>query len=252
MISVQNLNDAMLSELDAEGSDRYLFDQDIKPAVSRAVDWLVSVFNAAFSNNKLSEENLRDLIHTTIFQPSDFSRVTFTGHSTFNHKVWSIMGVYPEAEVYPEATAVQLSNKYTSVHRPDLTFIDSDYSAGKLTLEQWNEAKKNVFMSSNVYMSGGLKRYGYKPFSTYESTDSNARIKEIQIRPDSKCTFVGIEYLKYPDHPELITDEIDLPESLFNLVKDRALHYISVKQGDSTNLYSIKQSDVNQLIQIMT
>ena len=52
MIAVQTVVDRMKSVLDAEGSDRYLFDQDFKPAINSAIDWLVAVFNAAFSDKK--------------------------------------------------------------------------------------------------------------------------------------------------------------------------------------------------------
>ena len=77
MIPVQNLVDFMKFELDAEGSDRYLFDQDFKPAINSAMNWLVSVFNRAFENDKLSSENLRDLIKTRVWVANNFSRIKF-------------------------------------------------------------------------------------------------------------------------------------------------------------------------------
>jgi len=64
MIPVQAVVDLMKAEIDSEGSERYLFDQDFKPAINSAIDWLVFVFNRAFENNKFSGEHLNDLIRT--------------------------------------------------------------------------------------------------------------------------------------------------------------------------------------------
>ena len=54
MIAVATLDELIRSRLDAIGSDRYLFDQDIKPAINSAIDISVAMFNAAFASNKLS------------------------------------------------------------------------------------------------------------------------------------------------------------------------------------------------------
>jgi hypothetical protein len=62
MIPVQTIVDRVTSILDAEGSDRYLFDQDFKPAINLTKDWVVAVFNKAFADKKLSEENLKELV----------------------------------------------------------------------------------------------------------------------------------------------------------------------------------------------
>ncbi len=62
MIAVQTVVDRMIFGLDAEGSDRYTFENDFKPAINSSVEWLQAVFNQAFADKKLTEENLRDLV----------------------------------------------------------------------------------------------------------------------------------------------------------------------------------------------
>jgi hypothetical protein len=45
-----------------------------------------------------------------------------------------------------------------------------------------------------------------------------------------------------------MTDVIDFPNSVFQLLFDKALNYIAYKQGDQTNLYSVSSTDINQLL----
>ena len=61
MIAVSTVIERMQAILDAEGSTRYTFDRDYKPAINYAIEYYCSVFNSAFGNNKLTEENLREL-----------------------------------------------------------------------------------------------------------------------------------------------------------------------------------------------
>ncbi len=97
MISVNAIVDRMISVLDAEGSDRYLFDQDFKPAINSSIDWLVAVFNSAFADKKISEENLRDLIRTSIWQASTYSRIHLDdSDDVLGYQIWSLLGIFPD------------------------------------------------------------------------------------------------------------------------------------------------------------
>jgi len=250
MISAQSVVDRMKSVLDAEGSDRYLFEQDFKPAINSAIDWLVAVFNAAFSDKKLSEEDLRELVKTTIWQANSFSRIQFN-ETALGYKIWSILAVSPEPVVYPTTTPPQLVSPEKSVFRGDLSLVDSYYSAKRLTIEEWNENRKNVFASGNESLLNGLKTYSYLGHANYGSSNYNAGGEEIQIRPSVAGNFVAVSVLKNPSKINLVTDNIEFPETIMDLLFQKSLNFIAYKQGDQTNLYSVTTQDVSTLVKLM-
>lgn len=250
MIAVQKVVDRIESILDAEGSDRYTFDQDYRPAINSSIEWLQSVFNRAFADKKLTEENLRDLIRTVVYQTSSFSRVKLDSVS-MNASVWSILKVNPEPTVYPStATINTLPNAYDSQFRSDVTYVRSSYSAKRLSTEQWEENRGNIFEAGNNILLNDFKKYAYLGDANYSSSGYGS-FPEIEISPEIPNQFVGITFLKYPTPINLSTDSIEFPETLINLVVQKALNYISFKQGDQTNLYSVTSRDVQTLVQLM-
>ena len=250
MINTQAVVDRMKSVLDAEGSDRYLFDQDFKPAINSAIDWLVAVFNSAFSDKKLSEEDLRELVKTSVWQANSFSRIHFD-EAALGYKIWSILGIFPEPTVYPATQPQPILSAAESLHISNLTYIDSQHSAKRLTIEEWNENRKNVFSAGNETLANGLKSYAYLGHGNYSSSQYNAGGEEIQIRPSVAGQFVGVTVLKSPDKVSSVSDNIEFPETVFDLLFQKALNYISYKQGDNTNLFSVTAQDVSTLVKLM-
>jgi hypothetical protein len=251
-ISVKTINDRMLANLDAEGSERYLFDQDIKPAINNAMEVLISMFNAAFAENKLSPESLRDLVKVKIWQTNKYSRVSYNSQDT-GHPFWTILAVYPKPKVNKGVAASPVTDPSESKFRGDLSFIESEFSAKRLTLEQWNENKKNVFFAGNETLKGALEDYAYLDFADYSSTSytGNPGQTEIQIRPNIPNELVAISYLKYPNQVLTINDTIEFPESLTSMIMDISLNYISYKQGDATTLYQVTERNIVKLINLI-
>ena len=250
MIPAQQVVDLMTFELDSEGSDRYLFDTDFKPAINSAIKWLVFVFNRAFETNKFSGENLRDLIKTRIWVANSFSRVKYN-EVVVGDELWSYLGVHPEPSVFPIASVPPVQpNAYTSAFIPSVSYIGSDYSAKKFSVEKWNETKRNVFEAGNNIMTGDFKSYAYLTDINYESS-TYLQDREIEIRPSVAGQFVGITYLKVPSEIVLITDDIEFPSSLVTLLVQKSLNFISIKQGDQTTLFSVTDKDVNLLINLI-
>lgn len=250
MIAVQTVVDRMKSVLDAEGSDRYLFDQDFKPAINSAIDWLVAVFNAAFSDKKLSEEDLRELVKTTIWQANSYSRIRFD-ETALGYKIWTILGISPEPTITPATIPPSLPSPETSVYRSDLSFIDSEYSARRLSIEEWNENRKNVFSAGNEVISNSLKSYAYLGHGNYGSSNYNAGGEEIQIRPSVAEQFVAVTVLKNPDKITQITDDIEFPSPIIDILYQKALNFIAYKQGDQTTLFTVTSRDVATLVKLM-
>lgn len=251
MILVADIIPKIEAFLDAEGSDRYSFDRDYMPAINYACDFYVSVFNAAFGQKKLSEENLRELVRVTTFQTSKYSRIDL--NSIPDKKVWTVLVVSPEPILDPETLPIVNPNPSISIVVPDVTFVSSDYAAGRLTLEEWGESAKNIFMAGNSSLgNSSFKKYAYKNSSTIKTGPLDSElITEIEIRPFLNEQFSCVTYLKYPDQVTSIDGSIEFPKSMSNLIIDKALNFISGKQGDGTNLYSITEREVSNLVSLM-
>lgn len=248
MIPVQTIVDRVTSILDAEGSDRYLFDQDFKPAINLTKDWVVAVFNKAFAEKKLSEENLKELVKTKVWTTSTFSRINIDP-SVIN--VWSILGIIPKPTVYPAASIPTVGvNPDTSTLETGVSYISSEFSARRLTVEEWNENKNNVFEAGNNVLTTSFTEYAYLNQGDYSSTNYTTA-GEIEVRPSVPTEFVAITYLTYPLDINVIGDSIEFPQTLTDLIVNKVLNYISFKQGDQTNLFSVSGAEVATLVKLM-
>lgn len=245
-IPVQTVVTQMNSALDAEMSDRYLFDLDHRPAIHYALTSIQTALNSVFANTKAPAESLRELINTRIWQTNDYSRFTFNSADLSGEKLWTILSVHPEAKTIEPATIDPLILGAESKVRLNLTYLDSDYSCDRLSFEQWSQNKKNIFLPGNTeILQAGLKRYAYLDFSSYVSDNYNpAGIYEIPIRPDVARKLIGVRYLRVPVMPVLITDNIEYPESLVNLITSAALSFIGWKQNNGTSLIQVSTMDV--------
>ena len=144
-----------------------------------------------------------------------------------------------------------LPNDYTSLFIPTVSYIKSQYTASLMSLEKWNENANNIFEAGNsVLLQDGLKSYAYKTTVDYSSS-SYLQSKEIEIRPEVPGQFVAITYLKTPDNINLITDEIEFPDSITTLIVRKSLNFLATKQGDKTTLFGITENDVNSLLKLI-
>jgi hypothetical protein len=249
MISVQTVVDRLAFVLDAEDSERYTFENDYKPAINSSVEWLQAVFNKAFADKKLTEEDLKELIKVTVFQTSQYSRINL---DLITDSIWSLLRINPEPVLHPAgATITTTANPEQSLWRSDLSYIKGKFATKLLSLEQWEESVDNVFAAGNERLLNSFKSYAYLNFAGYGSSSYDAGGPEIEIRPEIPNEFVGVTYLKYPTPVAVIGDEIELPKSLTNLVFEKAANFIAWKQGDQTNLYAVSEKDVMTLIKLM-
>jgi hypothetical protein len=251
MIPVSEIVTRVQSILDAEGSDRYLFNQDYRPAINSAKDWVVSVFKAIFADKAVSEESLRDLVVSKVYQTSALSRINLS-QGLLGDEIWSILSVNPEAITYPNQNIIPVANPYDSLYRNDLTYLESEYSAKRSTIEEWENSKTNIFQAGNPTVLNGYKTYSYLNTINYASSSYNAGAAEIEISPKLENKLVGVRYLKYPNNVSLLTDNLEFPRSILELMVQKTANFISFKQGDQTNLYAVTKGDINTLIQLMS
>ena len=245
-IPVQIVVTQMNAALDSEGSDRYLFDLDHRPGIHYALREVQTALNSLFANTKAPAESLRELINTRIWQVNDYSRLTFNPADLNNEKLWTILSVHPEVVTIEPPVIDQTITGAQSKVRLDLTYKSSDFSCDRLSMEQWSQNKNNIFLPGNTgILQFGLKRYAYLDFSSYVSNNYNPDgIYEIEIRPDVSRKLVGMRYLRVPVMPNLITDSIEYPESLINLIVSSALSFIAWKQNNGTTLMQVSMMDV--------
>lgn len=242
----------MLAKLDAENSDRYTFEQDTKFAITSAVEIVISIFNQAFGSNKLSPECLREITFVKIWQLNDYSRFTYNKSDT-NHALWTIVGIYPKPKTNRGVSSSPTGDKSKSKFRADLSYISSDKSCKRLSMEEMNTNKKNAFMPGNNILKGELVEYAYIDFANYTSNSyvGNTDKTEIQIHPDIPNELVALAYLKYPEPISSLNDIIEFPENLSTMITDVALHNLAYKMGDQTSLYSVSDRSISQLVGLM-
>lgn len=249
-ILVTAIEKRMNQALDSENSERYLFEQDFKPAINSAKDIIVTLLNEAFAKNKISPESLRELSKIKIWQASQYSRVSFSA-ADVGHSLWTILAVYPNPVCNRAPTSTATTDKSKSIFRKDISFVSSTQSAKRLNFEEWNENIQNAFMPGNNVLAsaGGLQEYAYLDFADYSSTSytGNNGLYEITIRPAIPGGLVALAYLKYPSDIANESDSVEFPESLTQLITDIALNQIAIKQGDNTNLYGTAKDWINNL-----
>jgi hypothetical protein len=251
MILASVIHSRILSKLDAEGSQRYTFDEDTKYAINSAMEELISWLNEAFGEKKLAPENLRELTKVKVWKANSYSRVSFNS-AEVGHELWSIISVFPKPVVNKKSAVPAGGSDSESKFCPDVSFIGGAKPAKRLTHEQWADGENNAFMSGNSVLQGELAEYAYLDFSDYSSTTypGNADKNEITIRPDVSNEFVAIGYLKYPNQVSAIGDSIEFPKSLTELITEIALSKIAEKQGEAPTI-QISTQNVNRLVSLI-
>ena len=256
MIPVLTIVERCASALDAEqgfpayDQGRYTFERDYKPAINGAQEWLVSVFNSVFADNKLSEENLRDLSKVRCFLTSQYSRVTMDS-ADLGESVWTINAVYPK--ITSTGTTPLQPDASRSVYAPLVSYITSDKSAKRLTLEEVNDAKTNPFSPGNsIQTSEQLIEYAYLNFTDYTGgyTLSTTDKTELEILPSVGQELVAIAYLKYPASITVIGGNVEMPLTLIDLIVNKTLANLNYKQGDN-ELWQRVERDQRKLITLM-
>jgi len=121
--------------------------------------------------------------------------------------------------------------------------------AKRLTLEEWEEKSEDPFSpGTSQSIPSMFLRPAYLGPGRYFDADHDF----IFIRPASLVTDnVGIWYLQNPTVVTSTASEIEFPQSLFQLLVDKALGYISLQHGNDSKYGQNVEKDLLQLIQIM-
>jgi hypothetical protein len=249
-ILAQDIADEMRAALDAEGADYYDDVLDIIPAINNAVRWVESVINKTLGQKKPGEEILRDITIASVFRTSQDSRLSL---NNFPFEVWTILSVEPLPITGNTGAAVPaMPNDKQSYSRPDLYHVKSTKSSKRLTGEEWTiSVNENPFAPG--YDGGAIcddiKEYAYLNPVTYGPSNTVVIASEIEISPVLNKQLVTVFYAKKPTAIVALTGNIEFPSTIFQLLLSKSLQFISIKQGDGTNLWTVSQNDVNVLLQ---
>ena len=249
--TAQSLRDQLAFALDAENSDHYRDDLDYIPSINAATKWLTAVVNSAFGENKIGEEFFRELSYSGVFRTSNTSRVSL---DVFPTEVWTVLAVMalPTTESNggtPPATPDNTS----SYHLSDLIHVSSLNACKRISIESWTDG---LFNPTEAGYEGNqicdeLKLYSYLQPINYRSVSRGENSQEIEIRPAVKNGKVTVFWAKKPDEITSLSQQIDFPNSVFQLLFDKALNYIAYKQGDQTNIYGVTNNDIQQLLTVL-
>jgi len=257
-IQSQIIVDRCLSLLDAEGSDRFTWDEDFIYAIRAANEYVISIFNAAYAQNKLSEENLKELTMMKVWQTSIFSRFAFDS-TQVGQEIWSILAIHPKIKciyqnvIYNQGTLSLPAATAESVYRNDISFRDSNYSCKRVTSEEWSKRNINPLIAGSPLITcADFITYGYIDPTDYTNGYPLVNSKfEIEISPDISGELVSMRYLKLPVAPNLITDNIEFPASLTNLITQLTMRFIGIKEGELPT-YQIASAEIAQLTQLLS
>jgi hypothetical protein len=252
MISAQELRNQMAFALDAENSDHYLDQLDYIPAINAAIKWLTNVVNAAYGEDKLGEEFFRDLAYSGVFKTTNTSRVSL---NVFPSEVWTILGIYanPKTEKIAGYPPVPTPDVTRSYFLSDELHISSYDSCKRLNVEEWATNASNPFEAgyNGDQICDALKLYAYLSPFNYQGVNSTSKSSEVEIRPTIKNGKVTVFWAKKPSVITSLNQNVEFPNSVFQLLFDKALSYIAYKQGDQTSIYSVTAQDIQQLLSAM-
>lgn len=244
--------------LDAQPNTDY-FDTtiDLLPAIDSAVKWLVTVCNAAKAQNKSTEEALRELAKCYIYRTNAYSRIIF------ENSVWSIDAVAPLCATTPNSNPIpaQPTSPFQSWKRTDLSFVRSYYSAYRKTIEEVNQNRLNPMSpgyfppdeDSSILIEGSQYNITFCYVPSYDYIyPTVAAGSYIEILPEIPQKLCAVFLTENPASVTSVNDIIKFPESLFNLVYEKALQFVSYSQGDQTSLYGVTDVDIARLVKYTT
>jgi len=283
-ITAQQVYDSAKAMVDAEGSQRYLLDQDWLPAINAAYQRAITACNWRLANNKGAEEQLSELQVDLMFRTNgigaidiDYAR-SATSPTTLNTlKCWSVIAVYAEPQVaslvpsvpvpaYPQPANNSLSYYWDgSLARPQ----GSKFPVQRMTKEQLGVANPNRYMAGSEALAltstgvpSKMRTYAYyiagNQQSINDSLPGDSPSISLLLKPFalSVNAWFWISYLRNPNELTAFTGTntgtLSLPVSMLRTIADWTLQYLSIKQGDQTTLNSTAREDASTLFQMST
>ena len=249
-ILADDLWKAMRAVLGVQGTQRYLPDTNIIPAINGGLRQFNGFIYSLFAERKGSEELLEEITVTRVFQTNDMGGISFS-EAQLGHKVWTINAVYPEAAFLPADPAILPIPADQSQWRQDVALKrPGRFRCARVTLEQVPDTEMSALMpGSERLATSALRSYAYYLIGDRAATGWAPSGMELVVLPVSITgkKLVGVSYMKGVDPITSLNDTIPYPPSAFQLLRDLALNEISVRQG-ARPLYEVTINSVRALM----
>lgn len=249
-ILANDLWGAMRATLGVAGTQRYLPDTNVIPAINDGLRQFNGFVYALFAEKKGSEELLQEITMTRVFQTNDMGGAVLI-ESQLGHKVWTVNAVYPEPVLNPVAPPITPIPADQSMYRPDVVMRrPGKIRCARLTLEQIPDTENSRMMpGSSAMASAPLRTAAYYLVGDRGGTDWVPNGTEVVVLPEQSYArkLIIISYMKGVDPITSLNDSIPYPPSAFHLLKSLALNEISIRQG-AQPLYNVTINEVRALL----
>lgn len=241
--------DRLKFALDSEDTNFYNESRDYVPAINSAILWTLSLIEKAYGTTRLNEEAILDSQEVAIYYTNNFSKFRVPDNC------YGVLAVVVSPTVGGEQTPTY-TDDYADFYADELAYQGGGYPASRLSLEKFNGAQYNPFSAgSNYYNCIDEDKYAYSTtfdFRYDKITGVNDSRNMVSIKPDHKRMPVAIFYLTTPALIVDGTSEIPFSKKLFNLVFEKALAFMSIKQGEGLNVAEHTASDIQLLVTLFT
>ncbi len=249
-ILANDLWGAMRATLGVAGTQRYLPDTNVIPAINDGLRQFNGFVYALFAEKKGSEELLQEITMTRIFQTNDMGGVVLL-ESQLGHKVWTINAVYPEPVLNPADATINAIPASQSAYRADVVMRrPGKVRCARITLEQVPDTENSRMMPGSSAMANSpLRTAAYYLVGDRGGTDWVPNGTELVALPEQLYArkLVAVSYMKGVDPITSLNDTIPYPPSAFKLLRDLCLNELSIRQG-AAPLYTVTIENVRAML----
>jgi len=231
VLTYAQIEKAILAKLDAEGSERYLPEQDIIPAINAAVSRVQAAASYMLANRKGSEEILRDFTRVSIFQTSVDGWVALTG---MGHTVSNVVAVYPQPDLKKEVGSGEphvIVGNQSSLYRGDLVYLGANKPCKRVTMEMVPVIKDNSIMEGNE-VTAHTPRFQWAYYLNQG---------RIYLLPRSRASqvFCAVAYIENFAPMTDTSGTVSLPDYMLQQLATWAAYYVTWKQDPSAEGYRV-------------
>lgn len=232
----------MLARLDDQGSQRYLPEQDIMPAINSGVSRMQSAAGWSLANRKGSEEMLREFCNIAVFQTSATGNI-IVDDPALPQPVANIVAVFPLPTTEQAQTIIPATD---STLRADLTFAGATVPCQRVTWEMAPVIRDNASMRGNEVLAAIPDR------RTWAYCLNQGRV---YLLPKSQASSIitAIAYIEKFAPMTTTTSTLNVPAYCAEILASWALSYIAWKQDPTgQGVGALSANDAAQLFQFST
>ena len=252
-ILAADIKQAMAAQLGVAGTQRYLDQQHYIPSIRGAQRQFIAFINSLLADRKGSEELLREVTMTRVFQTNAYGGITLS-EAELGHKMWAILGVFPEPLTVPAQPPINALPDDDSQVRNDVVMRrPGKFRCTRVSIEQVPDTVRSKFMPGSEKLANTPQRtYAYYMVGNRAADDTTFQPEDVEIAilPESITgkKIVVVSYLKGVEEITSLQDSIPFPDSAFEILMQLSLNQISVRQG-AKPMFQVTIESVRALMQ---